>query len=68
MENELDRLQATAPEPLRETVRQEFAGFKDLFQRFLKEGGPSLDWDRIQKLPDNAVYIYIIYFIYFFIL
>ncbi|XP_051158502.1 UTP--glucose-1-phosphate uridylyltransferase isoform X3 [Leptopilina boulardi] len=58
LENELDRLQATAPEPLREAFGQEFRGFKNLFKRFLKEEGPSLEWDRIQKLPDNAIYDY----------
>ncbi|XP_033207280.1 UTP--glucose-1-phosphate uridylyltransferase isoform X2 [Belonocnema kinseyi] len=55
LENELDRLQATAPEPLRDNVSHVFTGFKELFQRFLKEGGPSLEWDRIQKLPENAI-------------
>lgn len=57
LETELDRLQETAPGPLKETFGKEFKGFKHLFKRFLKEEGPSLDWDRIQKLPDTAVCI-----------
>lgn len=57
LENELDRLLGTAPEPLKDSFRQEFNGFTHLFKRFVKEEGPSLEWDRIQKLPENAVCI-----------
>ncbi|XP_043473368.1 UTP--glucose-1-phosphate uridylyltransferase isoform X2 [Leptopilina heterotoma] len=58
LETELDRLQETAPGPLKEAFGKEFKGFKHLFKRFLKEEGPSLDWDRIQKLPDTAIQDY----------
>lgn len=44
-----------APPEKHETIRKEFTGFLELFQRFLAETGPSLDWSRIQKLPENAV-------------
>ena len=36
-------------------VRKEFDGFERLFKRFLEETGPSVDWDQISQLPDNAV-------------
>lgn len=29
--------------------------FASLFGRFLQEEGPSVEWDRIQKLPAEAV-------------
>lgn len=29
--------------------------FENLFSRFLQEDGPSVDWDKIQKLPVDAV-------------
>jgi UTP--glucose-1-phosphate uridylyltransferase len=29
--------------------------FAALFNRFLQEDGPSVDWDRMQKLPSDAV-------------
>lgn len=29
--------------------------FENLFSRFLQEDGPSVDWDKIQKLPADAV-------------
>lgn len=39
----------------RATRAQEFNGFSRLFARFLKEKGPSVEWDRIEKLPPGAV-------------
>lgn len=32
-----------------------FKGFSKLFARFLDEAGPSVDWDKIERLPENAV-------------
>lgn len=29
--------------------------FASLFNRFLQEDGPSVDWNRIEKLPQDAV-------------
>lgn len=55
LESELSRLVSTAPESQKERVRTEFDGFTDLFKRFLEESGPSVDWDRIEKLPHDAV-------------
>nr|CAI5854891.1 unnamed protein product [Callosobruchus analis] len=34
---------------------KEFEGFQRLFRRFLDETGPSVEWDRIEKLPPDAV-------------
>lgn len=34
---------------------KEFDGFAELFDRFLGEAGPSLQWDKIEKLPEDAV-------------
>lgn len=33
----------------------EMERFSALFGRFLQEEGPSVEWDRIQKLPGDAV-------------
>ncbi|XP_066151356.1 UTP--glucose-1-phosphate uridylyltransferase isoform X2 [Euwallacea fornicatus] len=55
LENELGRLVSTAPESAQERVRTELNGFTDLFKRFLEESGPSVDWERIEKLPHDAV-------------
>lgn len=55
LESELSRLVSTAPESQKERVRTELDGFTDLFKRFLEESGPSVDWNRIEKLPQDAV-------------
>lgn len=44
-----------APPAQRELVHKEMQGFSDLFERFLAEEGPSVQWDRMEKLPDGAV-------------
>ncbi|CAH1132390.1 unnamed protein product [Ceutorhynchus assimilis] len=55
LESELGKLVDTAPPVQRERVRKEFDGFTDLFKRFLEETGPSVNWDKIEKLPPDAV-------------
>ncbi|XP_039963639.1 UTP--glucose-1-phosphate uridylyltransferase isoform X3 [Bactrocera tryoni] len=58
LENDLKRLQESAPAEKRPELQKEMARFADLFGRFLQEVGPSIDWDKIQKLPANAVMDY----------
>ncbi|XP_043286380.1 UTP--glucose-1-phosphate uridylyltransferase isoform X2 [Venturia canescens] len=53
--SELSRLEATADPEIRDTVKAEFDGFTKLFKRFLQDQGPSVEWERIQKLPDTAI-------------
>lgn len=55
LQQELQKLTNTAPENRKEEFTRQFEGFANLFKRFLEEEGPSLEWDRIQKLPENAV-------------
>nr|QBH73780.1 UTP-glucose-1-phosphate uridylyltransferase 2 [Thermobia domestica] len=52
---ELERLVKGAPEDKKESLNRQFDGFIRLFRRFLQEEGPSVDWDRIEKLPDESV-------------
>ncbi|XP_063839718.1 UTP--glucose-1-phosphate uridylyltransferase-like isoform X2 [Scylla paramamosain] len=56
--HELQKLSTTCPQPMRESVQLDFDGFEKLFSRFINESGPSVEWDRIQKLPDAAVTCY----------
>ncbi|XP_077294229.1 UDP-glucose pyrophosphorylase isoform X2 [Arctopsyche grandis] len=58
LRKELERLAETAPDPRRDLVTRELEGFSSLFQRFVSEEGPSVLWDRIQKLPEGAVVDY----------
>lgn len=43
---------------LRSFYDREMERFAALFGRFLQEEGPSVEWDKIQKLPANAVQDY----------
>ena len=52
---ELDKMMKTVPEGQRSVVEQDFDGFKKLFGKFVNETGPSVHWDRIEKLPKDAV-------------
>ena len=52
---ELEKLLLTAPECQRKELQQEFDGFRSLFNKFIHETGPSVHWDRIEKLPHDAV-------------
>lgn len=55
LERELENLTQTAPEERKEGFQDEMKSFASLFGRFLQEDGPSVDWNRIEKLPDGAV-------------
>lgn len=35
--------------------RKDFEGFKNLFQRFLQVKGPSVEWIKIQRPPEDSV-------------
>nr|CAD7265591.1 unnamed protein product [Timema shepardi] len=54
LNHELDRLHASVPESRKPSVRRELDGFSRLFNRFLQEEGPSVQWENIEKLPENA--------------
>ena len=34
---------------------QDFEGFKNLFGKFINSTGPSVNWDKIEKLPQESV-------------
>ncbi|XP_050431133.1 UTP--glucose-1-phosphate uridylyltransferase-like [Adelges cooleyi] len=55
LDKEIVSLLATVPEDKKELAQSQFTAFSRLFQRFLEESGPSVDWDRIEKLPADAI-------------
>ncbi|XP_074042443.1 UDP-glucose pyrophosphorylase isoform X2 [Leptinotarsa decemlineata] len=55
LKKELERLQETCEPHRFEETKQQYEGFTKLFTRFLDETGPSVDWDQIEKLPNDAV-------------
>merc|ERR1712137_69314 len=52
---ELEKLLKTCSEGNREDTEREFLGFRKLFVRFLRDPTSSVQWDKIEKLPDGAV-------------
>merc|ERR1712130_979226 len=52
---ELDKLLKTLPEGSRQVVEQDFDGFKNLFGKFINSTGPSVNWDKIEKLPQESI-------------
>ena len=56
LEHEMDKLLLTSTASASTaTMRTEFDGFRKLFNKFIHETGPSVHWERIEKLPQNAV-------------
>ncbi|XP_035179261.1 UTP--glucose-1-phosphate uridylyltransferase isoform X2 [Oxyura jamaicensis] len=54
MKVELDKILATAPSNELEHTKNDLEGFKKLFHRFLQEKGPSVDWGKIQRPPEDS--------------
>ena len=59
LSTELDKLMMTAPAGIRDQVEQNMDGFKRLFAKFITSKGPSVQWERIEKLSQDAVSSYI---------
>ena len=55
LSSELDKLMMTSPSGIRDQVEQNMDGFKRLFGKFITSKGPSVQWERIEKLPHDAV-------------
>lgn len=36
-------------------TKKDLEGFQKLFHRFLQEKGPSVDWGKIQRPPEDSV-------------
>ncbi|XP_031732509.1 UTP--glucose-1-phosphate uridylyltransferase-like isoform X2 [Anarrhichthys ocellatus] len=53
MHRELEALLSTANEA--EISRKDFDGFKKLFHRFLQVKGPSVDWAKINRPPEDSI-------------
>lgn len=51
-------LQTVGNEELEDFYSNEMSRFASLFGRYLQEEGPSVDWNRIEKLPSDAVMDY----------
>ncbi|CAH2005894.1 unnamed protein product [Acanthoscelides obtectus] len=55
LRRELEKLAESTEAHKSQLAKKEIEGFQKLFRRFLDESGPSVEWDRIEKLPTGAV-------------
>jgi len=58
MNGDLKSLAAKAAEEDRSLIEKEFDGFQNIFKKFLQGSGTSIEWNKIQTLPDGAVQDY----------
>ncbi|XP_029384560.1 UTP--glucose-1-phosphate uridylyltransferase-like isoform X1 [Echeneis naucrates] len=58
MHRELEALLVTAKKEEAEISRKDFDGFQKLFHRFLQVKGPSIDWAKIDRPPEESVQPY----------
>uniref|UniRef100_A0A3P9KR86 UTP--glucose-1-phosphate uridylyltransferase n=1 Tax=Oryzias latipes TaxID=8090 RepID=A0A3P9KR86_ORYLA len=58
MHRELEALLATANKEEAEISRKDFDGFKKLFHRFLQVKGPSVNWAKINRPPEDSIQPY----------
>ena len=52
---ELNNLIRAAGTDMQEELAADLANFRKLFEKFVSEPGPSVDWDKIEKLPSDSV-------------
>ena len=57
MAQEMEKLLNTVPHEHRDKIGKEFDGFQQLFGKFVSEPGPSIHWEKIEKLPPDSVSI-----------
>uniref|UniRef100_A0A4W3GJK1 UTP--glucose-1-phosphate uridylyltransferase n=1 Tax=Callorhinchus milii TaxID=7868 RepID=A0A4W3GJK1_CALMI len=58
MKEELDKILASAPGSEAEDIKKNFERFQQLFHRFLEKKGPSVEWEKIQKAPEDSILSY----------
>jgi len=55
---ELEKLSKTANTGEKELIEKNFDGFQRLFSKFINETGPSVHWEKIERLPKDAIKAY----------
>uniref|UniRef100_A0A671TX14 UTP--glucose-1-phosphate uridylyltransferase n=2 Tax=Sparus aurata TaxID=8175 RepID=A0A671TX14_SPAAU len=58
MHTELEKLLGTSTGAEKEVSRKDFEGFTNLFHRFLQVKGPSVEWVKIQRPPEDSIQPY----------
>uniref|UniRef100_A0A0E9XT82 UTP--glucose-1-phosphate uridylyltransferase n=1 Tax=Anguilla anguilla TaxID=7936 RepID=A0A0E9XT82_ANGAN len=60
MHRELEKLLSTAKGNEAEVSKKDFEGFKELFHRFLQVKGPSVDWAKIHRPPEDSSSLHLV--------
>lgn len=55
LKKQLEYIIAITPENRKPLLEAEFSAYTHLFQRYLEESESSIEWNRIENLPDNRV-------------
>ncbi|XP_060687097.1 UDP-glucose pyrophosphorylase 2b isoform X2 [Hemiscyllium ocellatum] len=58
MGKELTRLLETASPSEQEQMKKDIEGFQKLFRSLLQRRGPSVEWEKIQKAPEDSIQSY----------
>ncbi|XP_015244921.1 PREDICTED: UTP--glucose-1-phosphate uridylyltransferase-like isoform X2 [Cyprinodon variegatus] len=58
MDAELEKLVDTVTGADRDVCKKDFEGFKNLFHRFLQVKGPSVEWIKIKRPPEDSIQPY----------
>lgn len=58
MHAELEKLLGTAKGAEAEVSKKDFEGFRKLFHRFLQVKGPSVEWSKINRPPEDSIQPY----------
>ncbi|XP_013888297.1 UTP--glucose-1-phosphate uridylyltransferase [Austrofundulus limnaeus] len=58
MHRELEALLTSADKSEAEVSRKDFSGFKNLFHKFLQVKGPSVEWAKINRPPEDSIQPY----------
>ena len=59
MNLELNNLLQSVSSEDKEKIKADLDGFRQLFDRFVTEPGPSVIWEKIEKLPSDSVSFYL---------
>lgn len=58
MKDDVEKLISTVPPEEKDNAKHNFNGFLHLYEKFLKQSGNTVDWNKIEKLPKDAVVDY----------
>ncbi|XP_030208485.1 UTP--glucose-1-phosphate uridylyltransferase isoform X1 [Gadus morhua] len=58
MHEELEKLLQSSTGPEAQISKKDFEGFRSIFHRFLQRKGPSVEWSKIQRPPEDLILSY----------